>query len=180
MIFIINCLRLRYLYGKSVLLILLRMKKNLFLLSFLWLTLQTIGAQTPVKAQIHLKDGKTIDVHHFGKLKCESNTYAATYTTLRGKYNGIPTEISDYHEISKLILSGFTTPPVASVGNQKGSITVIKKSGVSVPLQDAELVMSCYGPSDKYNELHVQIINPLTDKLVDLTVQMNKIESITF
>jgi len=137
-------------------------------------------AQNPVKAVIHLKNGKTIEVYHFGKLTCESNRYNETFTILRGKYSGSHTEISDYKDVSKLILSGFNAPPVASTGNQKAKITVIKTSGVSVPLEEAELAMSCFGPADKYNEIHVQIINPLTEKAVDLAVEMRTIESITF
>lgn len=136
--------------------------------------------QNPVKATIKLKDGKTIDAYHFGKLACESNQWASTYTTLKGKYNGSPTEISDYTDISKLVLSDFTQPPTSSVGNQKGKITVLKKNGVNVMLDDAELVMSCYGPNDKYNEIHIQVINPLTDKAVDMSIDINNIESITF
>jgi hypothetical protein len=137
-------------------------------------------SQSPLKATIRLKDGKTVDVHHFGKLKCESNSYAATFTILKGKYNGSHTEISDYKDISKLVLTGFTAAPAASVGNQKGRITAIKKSGISVPLEDAELVMSCFGPSDRYNEIHVQIINPLTEQKADMAIEVKNIESITF
>jgi hypothetical protein len=136
--------------------------------------------QSPVKATIHLKDGKTVNAYHFGKLNCESNHYSPTFTILRGKYNGNHTEVNDYKDITKLVLTGFTSPPVSSVGNQKGSITVIKKSGVSIPLEEAELVMSCFGPADRYNEIHVQIINPLTEKAVDMAIEMNKIESISF
>jgi hypothetical protein len=144
------------------------------------LTVTAAFGQSPVKAIIHLKDGKTINAYHFGKLNCESNRYSPTFTILRGKYNGNHTEVNDYKDISKLVLTGFTSPPVASVGNQKGSITVIKKSGESVPLEEAELVMSCFGPSDRYNEIHVQIVNPLSEKAVDMAIEMNKIESISF
>jgi hypothetical protein len=41
-------------------------------------------------------------------------------------------------------------------------------------------VMSCFNPSDRYNEIHVQVMNPLTDKVADLTVEMRNIESISF
>ena len=157
-------------------------------MKILWISLILLTAATGaafsqapiVKATIRLKDGKTIDVHHFGKLACESNRYASTYTTLRGKYSGSHTEISDYKDISKLLLSGFTAPPVASVGNQKGKITVIKKSGISVPLDEAELVLSCFAPADRYNEIHVQIINPITEQKADITIEVRNIESITF
>jgi hypothetical protein len=153
-----------------------------FTLTFLLLTgiLSFSAGQSPVKATIRLKNGKTIEARHFGKLKCESNQYAGTFTMLRGLYSGSHTEISDYKGVDKLILSGFTDPPVSSKGNQKGKITVVKKGGVTVPLDEAELVMSCFGPSDRYNEIHVQILNPLTDKIVDMAVEMNQIESISF
>ena len=155
---------------------------NKLLLSLFLLTAAATAAisQPPVKATINLKDGKTIKVYHFGKLICESNRYAPTFTILRGKYNGSHTEISDYKDVSTLVLSGFTASPAASVGNQKGKITVIKKSGVSVELEEAELVMSCFSPADRYNEIHVQIINPLTDQKADMTVEMKNIESIVF
>jgi hypothetical protein len=137
-------------------------------------------AQSPVKATIRLKNGKVIDARHFGKMKCESSQYTGTFTILRGQYSGSHTEISDYKDIDKLVLSGFTEPPVSSKGNQKARITVVKKGGINVVLDEAELVMSCFGPSDRYNEIHVQILNPLTNKLVDMAVEMNQIESISF
>jgi len=155
------------------------MKKTILIFTLIAVTL-CVQAQSMVKAEIALKDGKKIEVYHFGKLVCESNRYANTYTTLRGKYNGIFTEIADYGDISKLVFAGFTSGPVASRGNQKGTVTVIKKDGASVPLDEAELVMSCFNPSDRYNEIHVQVMNPLTNKVADLTVEMRNIESVSF
>jgi hypothetical protein len=139
----------------------------------------TLG-QSPVKATIKLKDGKIIEAHHFGKLKCESNTYASTFTILKGKFHDSHTEISEYRDISKLELSGFTAAPAPSVGNQKGKITAVKKDGITVQLEEAELVMSCYSPSDRYNEIRVQIVNPLTNKKTDVAIAMKDIVSITF
>jgi len=156
------------------------MKKELALVIFISVLAVNLMGQSPVKAVIKLKDGKTVNVHHFGKLSCESNPYASTFTILRGKYSGSFTEIKEYGDISKLVLSGFTDAPAASVGNQKAMITVVKNNGISVPLEEAELVMSCYNPSDKYNEIHVQIINPLTDAKVDMTIEMRNIDSISF
>jgi len=155
------------------------MKRYTLTLAFLVAAASLFG-QNSVKAVISLKDGKKVDVVHFGKLTCESNRFASTSTTLKGKYSGIFTEINDYSSVSKLLFSGFTAGPVASRGNQKGSVTVVKKNGTTVPLDEAELIMSCFNPADRYNEIHVQIMNPLTDKLVDLTVEMRQIESITF
>jgi hypothetical protein len=78
------------------------------------------------------------------------------------------------------MLTGFTAAPVVSAGNQKGTITVMKKNGVSVVLEEAELVLSCFNPKDRYNEIHVQIINPLNNEKADVAIEMRKIESISF
>jgi hypothetical protein len=155
--------------------------KKLFLVSTLLAAILVHATgQSPVKAVIHLKDGKFIEAWHFGKLKCESNAYASNFTTLKGKFNGNHTEINDYKDISRLELSGFTAVPVPSKGNQKGTITVTKKNGVVAKLDDAELVMSCYNPADKYNEIHVQVINPLNNEKADIAIAMKDIISITF
>ena len=156
------------------------MKVYTIFLVLLFASVTAANGQSPVKATILLKDGKTIDVHHFGKLNCENNRYAKTYTILRGKYNGSHTEISDFKDISKLVLSGFTESPAASVGNQKGKITAVKKNGVSVVLDEAELAMSCFDPADRYNVIRVQIINPLTEQKTDIAVEVKNIDSITF
>jgi len=153
--------------------------KYVFLGIFLAVTAGALG-QSNVGATIKLKEGQTIDVYHFGKLTCESNRYAETYTILRGKYFDSPTEINNYTDIAQLILAGFTDPPVSSVGNQKGTITAIRRDGVKVELEDAELVLSCFGPGDKYNQIRVEIINPLTKAAVDRIVEMRNIESVTF
>lgn len=154
-------------------------KMFLFTLLFSISAIFTFG-QSPVKATIKLKDGKIIEAYHFGKLKCESNVYASTFTILKGKFHDSHTEISDYKDISKLELSGFTASPAPSVGNQKGKITAVKKDGVRVDLEDAELMMSCFNPSDRYNEVHVQMVNPLTNKKTDVAIAIKDIVSITF
>jgi hypothetical protein len=156
------------------------MKKLSAITILLCITLNAALSQSPVKAVIKLRDGKVIEAYHFGKLKCETNTYASNYTILKGKFQGSHTEISDYRDISKLILTGFTDAPAPSVGNQKGTITAVRKNGVSVMLDEAELIMSCFNPKDRYNEIHVQVINPLTDKKADVAIEMKNIESITF
>lgn len=156
------------------------MKTRYFIFVILLVITTGTFGQSKVGATIKLKDGQTIDVYHFGKLTCESNRYAETYTILRGRYFDSPTEINNYSDIAQLILTGFTDPPVSSVGNQKGKITAIRRDGVKVELEDAELVLSCFGPADKYNQIRVQIINPLTKEAVDRIVEMRNIESVTF
>ncbi len=156
------------------------MKTKAIIIGIMLFTGVVTFGQSKVGAVIKLKDGSSIDVYHFGKLECESNPYANTYTILRGKYYNSHTEIKDYSDISQLIPSGFTQAPISSSGNQKATITAIKKDGVKVVLEDAELVMSCFGPDDKHNMIRVQIMNPLTNEAVDLPIEMRNIESITF
>ncbi len=158
------------------------MKNTYFIiyLIFLFFSYTVSGQQKNVPGTITLKDGTIIEMHHFGKLVCESNRYADTYTTLKGKYNQSPTEITNYNDIAELILEGFTAPPQRAAGNQKGSITVVRKNGVRATLEEAELVMSCYGADELFNQIKVQIINPLTDKPAEQTIEMREIVSIVF
>jgi hypothetical protein len=57
------------------------MKVYTIFLVLLFASVTAANGQSPVKATILLKDGKTIDVHHFGKLNCENNRYAKIHTT---------------------------------------------------------------------------------------------------
>ena len=91
-----------------------------------------------------------------------------------------PTEIKDYKDIEKIVPVGFSAAPVASVGNEKGVLNVTKKDGRSVSLKEAELVMSCYAPGDRYNEIVVQVLNPLTDKVTEYAIEMREIQTIIF
>jgi len=141
----------------------------------------SLMAQNPkVPVTIILKDGKSIDAIHFGQLKCGKETYSDNYMIIRGKYMGAVTEMKDFKELEKIVLEGYTAPPVASVGNEKGTLIIQKKNGVTVTLEEAELVMSCYGPGDKYNELIVQIQNPLTNQPSEQAVETQNIQSIIF
>ena len=148
------------------------------LLTVLFLSMSWTEAQTPVV--ITLKNGKTIDVHHFGQLNCNGVRYQRSYIIVKGDYNGVSTELKDYSKIASMELQGFTKPPVVSVGNEKGKITFIRKDGVTVTLDNAELLLSCYGAGDKYNQIKVQLINPLTDKLIETTVDVKDIKMINF
>jgi hypothetical protein len=157
------------------------MKKTFFLyFIFLLFSYNLIGQQKNVSGIIKLKDGTSIEMYHFGKLVCESNRYADTYTTLKGKYNQSPTEITNYSDIAELILEGFTAPPMRAAGNQKGSITVVRRNGVRATLEEAELVMSCYGADELFNQIKIQIINPINDKPAEQTIEMREIVSIIF
>lgn len=156
------------------------MKKQLFSVAMLSLFSVALMGQKNVPATVKMKDGSTVEIHHFGKLVCESNIYAETYTIVRGKYSQSPTEIKDYADIRQINLEGFTDPPMRAAANQKGSITLIRKSGVSVTLDEAELVMSCYGAGELFNQIKVQIINPLTDEPAEQTFEVREIASIVF
>ena len=129
---------------------------------------------------INLKDGKSIDAIHFGQLKCDKEIYADNYIIIRGKYMGAVTEMKNFSEIEKIVPEGYSEAPASSVGNEKGTLRIFKKDGVSVTLEEAELVMSCYGPGDKYNEIVVQILNPLTNQPAEQTIETRNIQSIIF
>ncbi len=157
--------------------IVMKMKNILFgvLLVF---SISVFSQKTPV--MIIMKDGKTHEGVHFGQLKCGKDSYRDNFIILKGIYNGNSQEIKDYRKISKLVLEGFSASPVASVGNQKGTIRVFRRDGVSVTLTEAELVMSCYAAGDLYNQIVIQSINPLTDAVEEVTLDMKDIQSVNF
>ena len=127
-----------------------------------------------------LKSGENIDAVHFGQLRCGKEVYGENYILVRGKFMNSPTEIKDYKDIEKIVPIDFTAAPVASIGNEKGTLNITKKDGRSVTLKDAELVMSCYAPGDRYNEIVVQVMNPLTDKVTEYAIETRQIQSIIF
>ncbi len=151
----------------------------LALILFVFFTI-SLYSQDTQPAIIKLKDGKNVDVYHFGQLECNKSRYFDSYIMLKGRYENIPTEMKDYTTVSKMILVGFDDPPVASIGNEKASITVYKRNGIVVELVDAELQLSCYGADEKYNQIKVQILNPLTEEVVDRKIDVKDIDSIIF
>jgi len=156
------------------------MKKPFIALFVLSLFSFVVSGQKNVPATVTLKDGSRMEIYHFGKLACESNPMAETYTHVRGKYSQSPTEISNFDDISQLILEGFTDPPMRAAGNQKGLITVVRKDGIKATLEEAELVMSCYGSGELFNQIKVQILNPLTGKPAEQTIETKEIAMVTF
>ena len=146
------------------------------LLAFLTVSFAQTGKQACI---IHLKSGESIDAVHFGQLKCGDKTYG-NYIIVRGKFMDSPTEIKTYGDIEKIVPEGYEDAPIASVGNEKGVLKITKKNGVTVTLTDAEMTMSCYGPGDLYNELIVQIMNPLTNQIAEKAIEVRNIQSIIF
>jgi hypothetical protein len=141
----------------------------------------TAQAQTTKQpALITMKSGETIDAIHFGQLKCGKEIYSDNYVIIRGKYMDAVTEIKDYKDIEKIVLEGYKKEPVNSIGNEQGILHITKKNGVSATLTDAEIAMSCYAPGDRYNEVVVQIFNPLTDQPAEKALEVRNIQSIIF
>jgi len=149
---------------------------GLFIAFSMYIAAQTV--KQPVL--VTLKNGETLDAMHFGQIKCGKEIYGDNYIIIRGKFMDSVTEIKDYKDIEKIVLEGYKEEPVASVGNEKGTLRIFKKDGVSVSLTEAELVMSCYGPGDRYNELIVQLMNPLTNQPSEQAVETRMIQSIIF
>ncbi|MBN1951127.1 MAG: hypothetical protein JW801_07975 [Bacteroidales bacterium] len=129
---------------------------------------------------INMKSGETLDAIHFGQLKCGAKTMSSNYIIVRGKFMDSPTEIKEYRDIEKIVPEGYEDAPVASIGNEKGVVKITKRNGVVVTLTDAEIVMSCYGTGDLYNQIVVQILNPLTNQPAEKTIETRNIQSIIF
>lgn len=156
------------------------MKPTILTLVLFVFFIGSIYGQDKVPVLIKLKDGATVNAHHFGQLECNKSKYFDSYIMLRGRYEDIPTEIKDYSNISKMVLIDFSAPPVASIGNEKGRVTVYKRNGVIVDLVEAELLISCFDSDEKYNQIRVQILNPLTDQIVERRLDVKDIETIVF
>lgn len=146
----------------------------------IFFSLSLTAQQKDIPVQINLKDGTSLDAKHFGRLKCGKNIYSENYIYVRGKYLGSVTEIKDYSKIEKIVLEGFKAEPAASVGNEKAVVRVYKKNGVSIALEEAEVFMTCYAVGDKYNQLVVQFINPITDEAQEKVFKTKDIQSVIF
>jgi hypothetical protein len=154
--------------------------KTLLTSVLIFLTIGLWSQDKLVPVQINLHDGGSINAVHFGQLKCGTSTYSDNYIFIRGKFLGSVTEIKDYSDIEKIVLDGYNAEPEASAGNQKGTLIIYKKNGKSFTLDEAEIVMSCYGVGNKYNQLVVQIENPVSDQIVETTINTDAIQSIVF
>lgn len=145
------------------------------------LSFQAFSQNKDVPVRINLIDGGNVDAIHFGQLKCgNSSSLRENYIIIRGKYLGSITEIVNYSDIKKITLDGYNAGPEASAGNQKGTIYIQKSDGNTFTLEEAEISLSCYGPGDKYNQLIVQILNPINNKRAEATVNTRDVHSIDF
>ena len=152
------------------------------ILLFLGITLVSLGLRAQQSADVVLKDGRVINVYHFGQYECNSTKFYhfGSKILIRGKYEDIVTDIKNYSDIKRIYLVDFKEGPASSVGNEKATIIIVKKNGVEVTLSDANISMSCYGGMDKYNQLKFQVKNPLDDKIYDTTVDTRDIKYIEF
>ena len=155
------------------------MKKSVLIITVALLFSSLTFSQN-VPANIILYEGQPIQAYHFGQKECNGNEQYMGYIMLKGKYMGQVTEMKDYTNISKMELEGFTKEPENSTGNEKGKIIVHKKNGLIVTLTDAELIQSCMGSDEKYNQIKVQVINPLTEKIFEKSISIIDIKAIIF
>ncbi len=137
-------------------------------------------SQDLTPARILLKNGETIQAHHFGQLHCSGTDYFKSFILIKGMYLKNVTEIDDYSKISRIDLINFTKPAVTTGENEKGTIIITKKDGVEVTLNDADISLSCYGVGDKKNQIKVQTINPLTEEVVETSIDTKDIQTIFF
>ena len=155
------------------------MKTYLSLL-FLAISVMLSAQQKDIPVDIKLHDGTTISAKHFGQLKCSKESYVENYIYIKGKFQGSVTEMKDYSDIREIVLVNYTAEPNASAGNEKGKVLIIKKDGVKVELEEAEIFMTCYGVGDKYNTLVVQMNNPITNQATEKDIPTKDIQSIVF
>jgi hypothetical protein len=155
------------------------MKTLLFSL-ILTLSLSAVAQEVEVPVQINLKDGTSFNAKHFGQLKCGKDMYVESYILIRGKYLGTMTEIKTYDDIQKIIFLDYKAEPNPSSGNEKGTVVITKKNGVSVDLKETEINMSCYSHGALYNQIVVQVENPLDGKVNEKTIATKDIESVVF
>ncbi len=156
------------------------MKKKVLTLLILLTASTIIFSQKKVPVNIIMKEGGNILAQHFGQGECDGNDMYTGYILLKGKYMDLITEMKDYSTISKLELIGFTKEPASSVGNEKGKIVVYKKNGITVTLEEAELIISCMGNNEYYNQIKVQVLNPVTEKVVEKSIDVRDIKTIIF
>jgi hypothetical protein len=154
--------------------------KVIILTMLLFISLIGKGQKIDTPVLINLKNGQSINALHFGQIKCGTDTYSNDYILIRGKYMESVTEIKEYSDIEKIVLEGYKEPPAASIGNEKGTLHIYKKNGVSVALTDAEITMSCYGVGDLYNTIIVKVMNPLNNQAIEQTIETRNIQSIIF
>lgn len=157
------------------------MNQKIFLISLgLYFGLTSFLKSADIPVIINLKDGKSLDIAHFGQHKCGTNSYSDEFVLIRGMYMGTLTEIKNYSEIEKIVLVGFKEKPGISVGNEKGTLQIHKRNGQSFTLDNAEITMSCYGVGDLYNTIIVKIYNPITSVPAEQTIETRNIQSIIF
>ncbi|HYX06234.1 MAG TPA: hypothetical protein VE912_05830 [Bacteroidales bacterium] len=139
-----------------------------------------LAAQNSTPATIVLKNGKKIEAIHFGQLNCSGNSYFDSYISIKGKYKGTYTELHDYSKISNIEFLDFTEPPGRSIQPEEGKLVITRKNGVTATLEDATVKMSCYGNTEMFNEIKVQIRNPITDQKAEQTIDVKDINKVIF
>lgn len=144
------------------------------------ISLSLSAQDVDVPVQVNLHSGESFNAKHFGQLKCGTSSYVDNYILIKGKYLGSITEIKEYHDIEKIYFFNYSAEPAPSVGNEKGKVIIYKKNGVSVELTDAEIIMSCYGVGDLYNQVILQVVNPLNGKPAEKAVATKDIKSVIF
>ena len=140
------------------------------------LAITTAYSQT--QAKLVLKNGDILDIYHLGQANCNGRMFYNGYLMIKGLYNGINTELKDFSKLKSIELVGFTTDPVKTGNNEKATIIVERNNGSVFTLEDAELIMACYGSGEMYNQLKLQVVNPLTDKVDESAFATKDIQKI--
>lgn len=136
-------------------------------------------SQKMIPVQIIMTDESMLEATHFGHLTCNGRKDEKSFIYTKGKYNNVFTEITDYDEFLKLEFEDFSEEP-NKTGSEKGIIVAVKANGTRVKLNSAELKVSCFGNDSKYNQIKVQTIDPITENVVEVTVDLKDIKEVIF
>ncbi|MEC3908740.1 hypothetical protein VOI54_17060 [Tamlana sp. 2201CG12-4] len=159
------------------------MKKLILLLALCFSPF--LKAQEKVPCKITLKDGKTISVSHFGHLTCggrvDKHPYK-NYMRVLGVYEGQNLDIRKYSTIRKIELIDFYNSPERGYGSkpEKSIIKFYKKDGNVFTLQKAFLNNNCYGSPDRFNQIRLIVLNPITESRGEILVDIKNIKYIHF
>jgi hypothetical protein len=129
-------------------------------------------------AEIVMKDGKRVNIHHLGQATCNGDIFHNGYLLIIGEYDGMKTELKDFSKIKSIELIGFEEEPSKTDNNEKANIRLEKTNGVIFTLENAEIGMACYGAGDKHNQLKLQVINPVTEKADEKLIDTKEISRI--
>ena len=138
-----------------------------------------------LSAKIHLKNGRIIEVYHFGQMgqgktvEPDFKTYAIL---MKGAFYGQEMtfyKTADYHKISKIALTDYDQDE-EQCPREKGTIVITKTDGKVFSLENTVINNGKTHSLNKCNNIVVAVINPLTEQTMETAIALNEISYISF